>query len=296
MKSMTGYAFYEVYDEAYSLSVEIKGYNNRYLEISCYLPPLFSPLETRIRGLIAERFGRGKIELTARLKEHDSMPSISVNKAMLNAYARAFGEIAETIGSDEEPSLALFMGLEGVLEIEKNRDDELNWQRLEPVLAESMARFEAERVREGRHTEEDILGYIQTLEDATKTVASHAPALESAIRENIRTRFMELLEDTGGAGLGKTIDENRILAETAVLLMKYTINEELSRLSSHIEEFRAEVGRNPSPGKKLDFLCQEINREINTIGSKTPILEVSHAVVEMKEALENIREQLRNVE
>ena len=138
---MTGYAFYEVYDEAYSLSVEIKGYNNRYLEISCYLPPLFSPLETRIRGLIAERFGRGKIELTARLKEHDSMPSISVNKAMLNAYARAFGEIAETIGSDEEPSLALFMGLEGVLEIEKNRDDELNWQRLEPVLAESMARF-----------------------------------------------------------------------------------------------------------------------------------------------------------
>ena len=107
---------------------------------------------------------------------------------------------------------------------------------------------------------------------------------------------MELLEDTGGAGLGKTIDENRILAETAVLLMKYTINEELSRLSSHLDEFRAEVGRNPSPGKKLDFLCQEINREINTIGSKTPILEVSHAVVEMKEALENIREQLRNVE
>jgi uncharacterized protein (TIGR00255 family) len=221
---------------------------------------------------------------------------VSVNKAVLNAYAKALGEIAETIRSDEKPSLSLFMGLEGVLEIEKDRDDELNWQRLEPVLAEAMARFDAERVREGRHTEEDVLHYIQTLEDATKTVASHAPALETSIRENIRTRFMELLEDAGGSGLGNTIDENRILAETAVLLMKYTINEELSRLSSHLAEFRAEAGRNSSPGKKLDFLCQEINREINTIGSKTPILEVSHAVVEMKDALENIREQLRNVE
>jgi uncharacterized protein (TIGR00255 family) len=296
MKSMTGYAFYEVYDEAYSFSVEIKGYNNRYLEISCYLPSAFSPLEARIRGLIAERFGRGKIELTVRFKEHGSAPSISVNKAVLNAYAKALGEIAETIGSNEKPSLALFMGLEGVLKIEKDRDDELNWQRLEPVLAETMARFDAERIREGKHTEEDILGYIQMLENATKTVASHAPALENAIRENIRTRFMELLDDAGCAGLGNTIDENRILAETAVLLMKHTINEELSRLSSHFAEFRAEAGRNPSPGKKLDFLCQEINREINTIGSKTPILEVSHTVVEMKEALENIREQLRNVE
>jgi uncharacterized protein (TIGR00255 family) len=215
---------------------------------------------------------------------------------MLNAYARTLGEIAETIGSNEKPSLALFMGLEGVLEIEKDRNDELNWQRLEPVLDEAMTRFDAERVREGRHTEEDVLGYIQTLEDATKTVASHTPALEAAIRAHIRTRFTELLEDAGGAGLVSAIDENRILTETAVLLMKYTINEELSRLSSHLAEFRAEAGRNPSPGKKLDFLCQEINREINTIGSKTPVLEVSHAVVEMKEALENIREQLRNVE
>ncbi|MDR2419357.1 MAG: YicC family protein [Treponema sp.] len=293
---MTGYAFYEAYDEAYSLSVEIKGYNSRYLDISCSLPPAFSPLEIRVRGLIGERFGRGKIDLAVRFKERSSAPLISVNKAVLNAYARALGEIVETIGSDEKPSLALFMGLDGVLTIEKDRDDELNWRRLEPVLVEAMERFDVERVREGRHTEADVLGYIQILEDATKTVASYAPTLEALIRENIRTRFMELLEDAGGAGLGNSIDENRILAETAILLMKYTINEELSRLSSHLAEFRAEIGRNPSPGKKLDFLCQEIHREINTIGSKTPVLEVSHVVVEMKEALENIREQLRNVE
>jgi uncharacterized protein (TIGR00255 family) len=104
----------------------------------------------------------------------------------------------------------------------------------------------------------------------------------------LQERFTELL--------GDKVDENRIYAETAVLLMKYSISEELVRLSSHLLEFRQEIKRNPSPGKKLDFLSQEIIREVNTIGSKAPMLEVSHAVIEMKNALENIREQLRNVE
>ena len=96
--------------------------------------------------------------------------------------------------------------------------------------------------------------------------------------------------------MGDKIDENRILAETAVLMVKYSISEELSRLQAHLLEFQSEIERNPAPGKKLDFLSQEMGREINTIGSKTPNLEVSRAVVEMKNALENIREQLRNVE
>ncbi len=121
-----------------------------------------------------------------------------------------------------------------------------------------------------------------------EVVAGHAPALERSIADNLRSRFAELL--------GNAVDENRILAETAVLLMKYTISEELARLRAHLEEFRSEAARNAAPGKKLDFLCQEINREINTIGSKSPILEVSRAVVSMKDALENVREQLRNVE
>ncbi|MDR1869273.1 MAG: DUF1732 domain-containing protein, partial [Treponema sp.] len=127
------------------------------------------------------------------------------------------------------------------------------------------------------------------IEVSLQTVAAHIPALENSIKENIKTRFKELVGDG-------VIDDNRILAETAVLLMKYTVSEEISRLSSHLAEFRAETAKNERPGKKLDFLCQEINREINTIGSKSAILEVSRAVVDMKESLENIREQLRNVE
>jgi len=169
-----------------------------------------------------------------------------------------------------------------------NRDDERYWSLIEPVLTEAATVFRAERIREGKHTEEDILNSISKIESTLQTVATHLPALESSIKENIKARFKEI---SGGE-----IDENRILAETAILLMKYTVSEEISRLGSHLGEFRAETAKNDRPGKKLDFLCQEINREINTIGSKSVILEVSRAVVEMKEALENVREQLRNVE
>jgi uncharacterized protein (TIGR00255 family) len=160
---------------------------------------------------------------------------------------------------------------------------------IEPVLREAAAAFQTERTREGKHTEQDILSEISAIESALQTITAHIPGLESAIKENIKARFKEIT----GEGI---IDENRILAETALLLMKYTVSEEISRLSSHLAEFRTETSRNERPGKKLDFLCQEINREINTIGSKSAILEVSRAVVEMKECLENVREQLRNVE
>jgi uncharacterized protein (TIGR00255 family) len=285
---MTGYAFQERQDERLSLSVEIRGYNSRFLEIFVYLPSHLSALEFRVKEYLASRCRRGKIEVNIRFKEHDADVSVSVNREAAKAYGQAISVLAKTLGLEETPTLHLILGMEGVLEVEKNRDDERNWACLEPLLKAAADRFDGERIREGEHTQADILSHITRLEASVGLVSANAPLLEVSIRENLKTRFTELL--------GDRIDENRILAETAVLLMKYTISEEISRLGSHLAEFRAETGRNPSPGKKLDFLCQEMNREINTIGSKTPNLEVSRAVVDMKDALENVREQLRNVE
>jgi uncharacterized protein (TIGR00255 family) len=295
MKSMTGYACSEVQDADFSLAVEIRGYNSRYLEIFVNLPPWLSSLENEIREYIASRCVRGKIEAVIRLKEHNAPVRVLVNHAAAAAYADAINTLAQTLGIDERPSLSTILGMEGVLETEKLRDA-INAPGagtpyrdiIEPALKAAADTFDAERVREGKHTQDDILSHIAVIEASLKTVASYAPQIESSIKENIRNRFAE--------ALGNQVDENRVLAETALLLMKYTISEELSRLSAHLAEFRAEADRNPSPGKKLDFLCQEINREINTIGSKTPILEVSRAVVDMKDALENVREQLRNIE
>ncbi|MDR1566824.1 MAG: YicC family protein [Treponema sp.] len=288
MKSMTGYAYSEKSDEAVTVSAEIKGYNSRFLDLTVNLPPRLSSLEPRIRNYIASRFSRGKIEVTLRFKETNTAVTVTVNTEAARAYWNAVSELAGSLGIPEKPGLDIILGLEGVLETEKNRDDEKYRNYTSPVLADAADQFESERIREGKHTEDDIRSHIAILESSVDIVASHAPELEKYIRENLSARFEELF--------GDKIDETRILAETAVLLMKYTISEELSRLSSHLKEFRLEMERNPSPGKKLDFLCQEINREINTIGSKTPVLDVSRAVVDMKNALENIREQLRNVE
>jgi uncharacterized protein (TIGR00255 family) len=288
MKSMTGFASQEILEEGLSVSIEMKGYNSRFLDIFVNLPPFLSSMEAEIRDYISSRFRRGKVELTIRVRELNFDVAVLVNHRAVRAYYDSILALANDLGLEEKPDLALILGMEGALEIEKTRDEGRVRGIIAPLLQKTADQFEAERVREGSRAQDDILSHIASLETNLATVASYSPALEASIQENLKTRFAELL--------GDRIDENRVLAETAALLMKYTISEELSRLSSHLEEFRLEAGRNPSPGKKLDFLCQEINREINTIGSKTPILEVSRAVVAMKDALENIREQLRNVE
>jgi len=296
MISMTGCAYREKNGNDLSVSVEIRGCNSRYLEIFINLPPWLSNLETKIREQIASRCGRGKVECYIRIREHNAPMTISVNKNAAKAYCEAVNSIAEELGLKEKCPLGALLGIEGVLEIEKNRDDEHYWKEIQPLFYEALNAFNAEREREGKHTKEDIMNNLGIIESSVKNVSSFAPLIERTIKENIKSRFTEVL--------GNQVDENRVLAETASMLLKYTISEELSRLVSHIGEFRAEAERNTDcggvsrvkPGKKCDFLSQEINREINTIGSKSAVIEVSGEVVKMKEALENIREQLRNVE
>jgi uncharacterized protein (TIGR00255 family) len=288
MISMTGYAYREKANQDLSLSVDTKGYKSRYLEVYINLPPWLSTLEVKIRELIASCCSRGKVEVFVRVREINAPISIGININAAKAYRDAINTLAKELEIGERCGLSLLLGMEGVLEIEKNRVDERYWQQIEPLLQEALQAFNSERAREGKHTEEDILANLDKIETSLKKVASFAPVIEQAIRENIKIRFAEVL--------GDQVDENRVLAETASLLVKHTIAEEISRLSAHLAEFRAETERNPKPGKKLDFLSQEINREINTIGSKSAIIEVSGEVVQMKESLENIREQLRNVE
>ena len=288
MKSMTGYGWAEEQDEEVSASVEIKGYNNRFLDIVVYLPPFLSALEILVREYAAGLCRRGRLELSIRYKEFNAPLAVSVNREAAKAYWKAAEEAARLVGIAEQPGLELILSMEGVLETERTRNPEKVRDRIMPLLERAFAGFETDRLREGEHTYRDILSHVASLERSREFVASRSDELETIFKETIKARFEELL--------GDRIDENRILAETAALLVKYTISEELSRLKAHLEEFRAEAERNPSPGKKLDFLCQEINREINTIGSKAAILEVSRETVQMKNALENIREQLRNVE
>jgi len=288
MKSMTGYGWADVQDEAVSASAEIKGYNSRFLDLAVYLPPFLSALEIPIRDYLAERCRRGRLEVSIRYREFNAPLAVSMNREAAKAYWKAAEETARLLGMTERPGLGMILSMDGVLETERSRDPGKARDRIMPLLERAFADFETDRRREGEHTYRDILSHVGILDRSRDFAASRGEELETILKETVKLRFEELL--------GDRIDENRILAETAVLLVKHTISEELSRLKSHLAEFRSEAERNPSPGKKLDFLCQEINREINTIGSKAAILELSREIVTMKDALENIREQLRNVE
>jgi uncharacterized protein (TIGR00255 family) len=294
MKSMTGFACVEKQSEGTSIIVEIKSYNSRFLELCINLNSQLSPLEPRIRGIINERCKRGKIEVNIREKKEAASFSVCVNTEAVRAYYQAVTKIKSLLPSgvyvEEKIPLEVFLKLDGIIEIEiekENEDETEAWENIKEVFFEALKKFETEREREGRNTKENILSYIAILEKSRDTIVAFLPRIEQSIKDNIKFRLTEFTVE---------LDENRILAETALLLMKYTIAEEISRLSSHISGFRAEIDRNDSSGKKLDFISQEINREINTIGSKTPLIEVSRVVIDMKDAVENIREQLRNVE
>ena len=285
---MTAYAYKESSSETCTVSVEIKCYNSRFLDLYVHLPHWLSSLEARIRSTVSSKFSRGKVELVIRIKDSEQSSTVSVNKNAALSYKKAIEELSLTLSMEEKPNLTHILGLEGVLEVDYSRDPETYWPLIEGVFIEAMEMAEQERIREGKHTKSDILSHISILEGSVECITGHIPEMEAVIKENLRTRFAEFF--------GDKIDETRVLTETSVLLMKYGISEELSRISAHLSEFRVEMERNDRAGKKLDFLSQEINREVNTIGSKTPIIEVSRAVIDMKNALENIREQLRNVE
>ncbi len=288
MKSMTGYGWIDTQNESLQMSVELKSYNNRYLDININLPPFMSLLEPELRAYIKEKIVRGRVELYVRVKELEEDLDVILDTGAVAAYKKAFGQIAEAAGLDEKPSLSHFLNLDGVMKVVKKRDIDKFKSMLFRNLDEVWVQYDDIRTREGDATWEDIMSNIDIIWKSQKIIQNREAGLEDLIKNNIKDRFQQLIDDK--------IDENRILAETAILLMKYGIGEELSRLSSHLEQFCNTLHRKQPVAKKLDFLCQEMNREINTIGSKSNLLEISQAVIEAKEAVEKIREQLRNVE
>ena len=288
MTGMTGYAYKEEIIDNLSIYVEIKSYNSRFLEIKYNIPALLSKIENNIKEKINTVCKRGNVDVNIRIKESNIPVNIKVNTEIAKIYYKKIKNLALRLGIRKKPDLPNILQLEGIIEIEKNFNTENYWQKLEPIINEVLEKLKNDKIREGKITEKDILNYISNIEKNIDIISNHALNLEEIIKNNIKKRFNEII--------GNNIDENRIITETAVLLLKYSISEELTRLNLHINEFKKEIKENNGSGKKLDFLCQEINREINTIGSKSSIFEINIAVVNIKESLENIREQLRNVE
>jgi uncharacterized protein (TIGR00255 family) len=285
---MTGYGYAEAAAKSFRMSLELKSYNNRYLDIYVNLPPALGPLEPRIREYLEERILRGKVEVFLKIKNIEEDISVCVDPAIVGSYLGALKKLSELAGTNEEIRLSHLLHMEGILKTDQTRGFEDYWRELAPLLGEVFAGFEASRIREGEATAKDILGLLACVRENARQTSFYAPEMEKRFSKTIRGRMEELV--------GDKIDETRIATETAMLLVKYSIHEELARLASHCEAFLAAAGEKGGIGKKLDFICQEMNREINTIGSKNVMAEVSRCVVAMKDCLENIREQIRNIE
>ena len=288
MRSMTGYGYVEGGSAALHFTVELKSYNNRFLDIYVNLPLTISPLEPRVREFLQERIQRGKVEVYIKMKEMQEEVTVTVDEGVVRGYLQALRTLASYADAPEEIRLSHLLRLEGILQVEKNRDIEEYWKELYPLLQETFAVFDASRKREGEALGEDIENLLGKIESGVLEIEGMIPEIKRFYTETIRLRMEELLADR--------VDETRILSEVAVLLVKYSVNEELVRLKTHIDAFRKILREEGGIGKKLDFLCQEMNREINTIGSKNVLAEVTRSVVDMKNALENIREQIRNIE
>lgn len=285
---MTGYSYVETSTETSTVSVEIKSVNSRFLDLTINLPPYLNQLESSFRAIISEKVVRGKIDVYIRVKENESDIEIAADTNAAKAYLDAIKKIADATGYSSDIPLSLIISQPGVLNTNQNYDVEKYGQMISPVLKEALDKFCADRKREGENLKKDLLSKLSKLEECAAFFKEWQPKMETNFKEQITAKFKELLADQ--------IDENRIMTETAAMLVKYTINEEIVRLHSHLAAMKTEIENNPAPGKKLDFLCQEANREINTIGSKNQFAEVGAMVIASKDSLENIREQAKNVE
>lgn len=289
MNSMTGYGFKEEIIDNTQISVEIKSVNSRFLDLYINLPSFLNPIESKLRKLVSEKIVRGKIELTVRVKDNNCNSTVSVDTVAAKMYSDAILSVAKTLGKSEyDIPLSLIINQEGVLNISHQYDAEEYWKKIEVVFYPVFDQFVEDRKREGENLKADLLEKISVLEECADFFKEWQPKMEQKFRDQLYARFKELLDDN--------VDENRIMTETAAMLVKYTINEEIIRLHSHLKAMKDEIENNPIPGKKLDFICQEANREINTIGSKNQFTEVGAKVIVAKDALENIREQSKNVE
>ena len=288
MNSMTGFGYAEGEGAGVHMSAEIKSLNTRYLDMIISLPPSLSVLESRIRESLQGSFVRGRLEVTVRVRDIEEQLSVSVDLKAAAAWKVALEDLSAVLDRDEKVTLDMLIRQEGVLKANRTRDTEAYWNLLEPLMSDSIVQVKLMREREGIELTRDIESQLSSIEASLVKVEKRAPELRREVEETLKKRFLEILGDDTG--------EQRILLETAAWIAKTDINEEIVRLGAHIGAFREETAAEGTKGKKLDFLAQEMGREINTIGSKSPRADISREVVNMKDALEKVREQLRNVE
>lgn len=289
---MTGFGNAEAPTPAGRFTVEMRAVNHRFSEVVVRLPRDLSTLEDRVRGVVQARVLRGRVDVIIMREERGSRAkTVRADTELAHAYAQALRELADVLGVSSEIGLSQLIAFPDVLKVEEAREDlEALWPDLSRAVDEAVAGLVAMREAEGRRLAEDLLAHLERVEDLARLVEGRARIAVAEYAQRLRQRIAELLGEV-------PLDENRIATEIAVFAERVDISEEVTRLGSHLVQFRQDVNDAAGAvGRRLEFVLQEMGREVNTIGSKASDLEITRAVIAMKGELESLREQVQNVE
>lgn len=287
IRSMTGYARLERSTEYGTLSWELRSVNHRYLDLGFRMPDEFRSMEPAFRTQVSAVLKRGKIECGLRLTALPGTASpLTINMQVLDQLLAHTREIAEKLPAAAAPNPLEVLRWPGLLG-EPEKDPEPAQKAATELLDETLAQLSQNRASEGERIREMLITRCETMDEIVRFVREKMPDVMSNLRQRLRDRIAQLSEE---------VDNERIEIELAVLAQKFDVDEEMDRLRSHLTEVRSTIDRNDPIGRRLDFLMQELNREANTLSSKSQDTEVTRAAVELKVLIEQMREQIQNIE
>jgi uncharacterized protein (TIGR00255 family) len=293
IRSMTGFGRGEARGETVTVTVEARSVNARHLDLALRLPRVLSGLEPETRRHVQSRLERGRVEITVTLVPVPGASSVrlAVDDALARDYLTQARRVASTLGLSDAVALGWVLERPGVMRLEESEaaSDDVTWEMLEPPLTSALDELVERRTAEGQRLAAELRGHHAELTTAVERFAERAPAAARRREERLRERLATLRDSV-------VVDEQRVLTEVAVWVDKTDIAEEVVRLRAHLAELHLLLDKSGPVGRPLDFLLQELNREINTVGSKADDLELSQVVLGAKGTLERMREQVQNLE
>ncbi len=290
IKSMTGFGRGKYENEGRSYTVDIKSVNHKYTDISVRLPRFLNSEEDKIRKRISSAISRGKVDVLISFENYSSKgTNIRINKELAKEYIKELKSLADETDLQFNVDVIDISKFPEILKIEDTQDEELIGKELMIAVDDALEKFISMREIEGTRLVQDIEQRIYLIQNKVNEITEFSSTLVKEYMEKLKVRVNELLEPS-------TVDENRLMQEIVIFSDKSSIEEELTRLKSHMSQFLELIKQSSPIGKKIDFLIQEINREVNTIGSKANCLDITNRVIEIKTEVENIREQIQNIE
>jgi uncharacterized protein (TIGR00255 family) len=291
IKSMTGFGRSEVAENDRKFTVEIKAVNHRYLDVNIKMPKKLNYFESSIRAELKSYISRGKVDVFITYEDkQESNSCVHYNKALAEEYLTYLKNMAVEFSLEDDIRVSTLSHYPDVFTMEEKTEDEGEiWQELKKAIDGACTMFVDTRITEGENLKCDLLGKLDGMLGLVDFIEQRSPQIITEYKEKLAERIKELLQD-------KSVDESRLLTEVTIFADKVCVDEEIVRLKSHIESMKNALTEGGSIGRKLDFIAQEMNREANTILSKSNDLQISNCGIELKTEIEKVREQIQNIE